>query len=83
MSLPELRAEPAELAGLYEILVPRHEHRRSDTDVRLYVRLRARDACEYCLKPTVGQVFDVDHVIPPGKWSRYVDRAIAGLEPIS
>jgi hypothetical protein len=26
------------------------------------VRLRANDACEYCLHPTVGQ-FHIDHII--------------------
>ena len=33
-------------------------------------RLRARDACEYCLLPTTS-VFYVEHIIPPGLWSVY------------
>jgi hypothetical protein len=33
----------------------------------LFVRLRARDACEYCLLPTTVH-FEIDHVIPARLW---------------
>jgi hypothetical protein len=45
-------------------------HDPQDSLVRQIVRLRARDACEYCLLPTTGQ-FQIDHVIPAALWSTY------------
>ena len=53
--------------GLLEQLAGRSTHSAHDELVRLVVRLRARDACEYCLMPTVGQ-FQVDHIIPVSVW---------------
>jgi len=38
--------------------------------IRQIVRLRARDACEYCLGPTTGQ-YQIDHVIPEARWLDY------------
>jgi len=53
-----------------------------DAVVRQVVRLRARDVCEYCLQPTVGQ-FQVDHVIPAALWSDYMaGRLNAAIQPI-
>jgi 5-methylcytosine-specific restriction endonuclease McrA len=57
---------------------PRHDVR--DEMVRLAVRLRARDACEYCLLPTVGQ-FHVDHIIPPARWDDYAGSRIRVVAP--
>jgi 5-methylcytosine-specific restriction endonuclease McrA len=48
--------------------------------VRLAVRARAGDACEYCLLPTIGQ-FNVDHIIPPGLWQAYIAGRIRGVPP--
>jgi len=54
-----------------------------DAVVRQIVRLRARDACEYCLHPTAGQ-FEIDHVIPGGLWTGYVaGRLTAALRPVA
>jgi len=54
-----------------------------DALVRQIARLRARDACEYCLHPTNGQ-FEIDHIIPEALWSDYIaGRLDAALQPIS
>jgi len=44
------------------------------------VRLRANDACEYCLLPTVG-TFNVEHIIPPRLWGDYVAGRLPGIVP--
>jgi hypothetical protein len=44
------------------------------------VRLRARDACEYCLLPTTGQ-FQIDHIIPPALWDDYLAGRLQPLRP--
>ncbi len=44
------------------------------------MQLRARDACEYCLLPTSG-TFNVEHIIPPGKWPDYVAGRLPGVYP--
>jgi hypothetical protein len=46
----------------------------------LAVRLRARDACEYCLAPTAG-LFHVDHVVPAALWPAYRAGRLPGLRP--
>lgn len=61
---------PTRLVLLRE-LAGRTRHDPHDEYVRLAVRLRARDAWEYCLLPTAG-AFHVDHVIPPALWNSYV-----------
>jgi 5-methylcytosine-specific restriction endonuclease McrA len=48
--------------------------------VRLAVRARAGDACEYCLLPNLGR-FQIDHIIPPARWLEYVAGRISGLVP--
>ncbi|HEY7067076.1 MAG TPA: HNH endonuclease [Chloroflexota bacterium] len=53
-----------------------------DPMVRLAVRLRARDACEYCLWPTIGQ-FHIDHIIPPALWHDYVANQLTAVRPIT
>jgi hypothetical protein len=63
--------EPPTLPVLLRELAERTRHDPLDEYVRLAVRLRARDACEYCLLPTTG-AFHVDHIIPPALWSSYV-----------
>jgi 5-methylcytosine-specific restriction endonuclease McrA len=53
-----------------------------DPLVRQVARLRARDACEYCLHPMTGQ-FEIDHIIPVALWSNYiVGRLDAAIQPI-
>jgi hypothetical protein len=53
-----------------------------DEKVRLAVRLRAREACEYCLMPSTGQ-FHIDHIIPVSGWDEYTagDLKELGREP--
>lgn len=46
------------------------------------VRLRAHDACEYCLLPTVS-MFHVEHIIPPGLWADYVSDRVSDVRPQS
>lgn len=58
------------LAALLEELGRQERNDPHDEGVRLAVRLRARDACEYCLMPTAGQ-FHIDHIIPPSHWEHY------------
>jgi hypothetical protein len=60
-------SEPSALQGLLQDLAGQERHSPRSDVVRLVVRLRARDACEYCLLPTVGQ-FHVAHVVPPSAW---------------
>src|SRR5579871_2537107 len=55
-------------------------HRADNADVREVVRLRAGDACEYCLLPTTG-AFEVEHIIPPGTWDDYLAGRLRGLRP--
>lgn len=42
-------------------------HSPQDALIRQIVRLRARDRCEYCLHPTMGQ-FQIDHILPSARW---------------
>jgi hypothetical protein len=63
--------EPPTLAALLRQLAGRARHDPHDEIVRLAVRLRARDVCEYCLLPTTGP-YHVDHIIAPALWSSYV-----------
>lgn len=46
----------------------RRVHGPANRDVRSVVRLRAGDACEYCLLPTIG-AFHIDHIIPASLWN--------------
>lgn len=46
--------------------------------VRDAVRLRAGDACEYCLHPTSGQ-FHVEHIIPQGLWQDYAANRLSSV----
>lgn len=55
-------------------------HDPHNMDVREVVRLRANDACEYCLLPTVGK-FEVEHIIPAGLWTDYVGERLPGVQP--
>jgi hypothetical protein len=48
----------------------------------LAVRLRARDACEYCLLPTSGQ-FQIDHIIPPALWHDYLAGRLRPIQTAS
>ncbi|MBI3972249.1 MAG: HNH endonuclease [Chloroflexi bacterium] len=68
------------LRALFDALAAYPGHDVHDDIVRLVVRLRARDACEYCLLPTVGQ-FHVDHIVPPGLWDAYAAGRIPTVTP--
>jgi len=69
------------LAVLLRELEVRRQHNPHDVLVRRVVRLRAGDACEYCLHPTVGQ-FHIDHIIPADLWADYIVDRIPSLPPI-
>jgi hypothetical protein len=58
----------------------RRVHSSRHPDVREVVRLRAGDACEYCLLPTLGR-FHLEHIIPPGLWDRYRAGRLSGVPP--
>jgi hypothetical protein len=55
-------------------------HDPHNPDVREVVRLRANDACEYCLLPTIS-TFEVEHVIPPRLWDDYLAGRLPGVRP--
>lgn len=55
-------------------------HSSRNPDVRDVVRLRAHDACEYCLLATIGR-FNIEHIIPPGLWLDYIAGRLPGLAP--
>lgn len=57
---------------LLERLANEAPHDPSDAEVRLVVRTRARDVCEYCLMPTLAR-FEVDHIVPVSRWREYFD----------
>jgi len=59
----------------------RERHSPRDDIVRLAVRLRARDACEYCLLPTTSQ-FHVEYVIPPARWDAYAHGQLPAVPPL-
>ena len=67
--------EPPGLQHLFELLHRRQSNDPRDPDVRLVVRARARDACEYCLMPTISQAH-VDHIVPENRWSAFVARSL-------
>ena len=55
-------------------------HSPGNADVRELVRLRAGDACEYCLLPVAG-AFEGEHIIPSGRWDDYTAGRLQGLRP--
>ncbi len=57
-------------------------HSPRNPDVREAVRLRANDACEYCLLPTVAR-FNIEHIIPPDLWQDYVVGRLPGVSPVT
>lgn len=59
----------------------RTTHSPRNPDVRDIVRLRANDACEYCLLPTISK-FQIEHIIPQQLWREYVDGRQPGVPPI-
>jgi hypothetical protein len=63
--------EPQGLRALLAELGARERHAPRDDIVRLAVRMRARDACEYCLLPTTSE-FHVEAVVPPLLWDEYL-----------
>lgn len=72
-------AHPA-LARRIADLLRRSVHHRHNEEVRAVVSLRARDACEYCLQPTSAP-FNVEHIIPPGRWADYIAGRLRGVPP--
>ena len=73
--------EPSGLRALLRELEGRERHTPRDDIVRLAVRLRARDACEYCLLPTTSQ-FHVEYVIPPVRWDAYAHGRLPAVPPL-
>ena len=71
---------PAPLDDLLRRLAGRTIHGPHHPEVRLAVRLRARNACEYCLLPTIGR-FEVDHIIPAKSWADYAAGRLHGVRP--
>jgi len=69
---------PHSLRGRIVALGRHAAHNAQNQDVRDVVRLRALDACEYCLMPTSGQ-FEVDHIVPQARWADYQANAYAAL----
>lgn len=67
---------PLNLVERLSILYRRAVHSPRNPDVRDVVRLRAGDACEYCLLPTIGH-FNIEHIIPPSSLEGLPDRAFA------
>jgi len=57
-------------------------HSPRNPDVREAVLLRANDACEYCLLPTVGK-FNIEHIIPPDLWDDYIGGRLPAVAPVS
>lgn len=53
-------------------------HDPHNSDVREVVRLRANDACEYCLLPTTSK-FEVEHIIPRHLWDNYLADLLPGV----
>jgi len=72
---------PPGLAQREAALRRRAVHSSHNTDVREVVRLRASDACEYCLLPT-AVAFEVEHIIPRGLWDTYMAGLLPGLHPL-
>lgn len=54
-------------------------HSPLDDTVRQCVQVRARDACEYCLMPSLSQ-FHVDHIVPRSRWRQYLNGTLL-IEP--
>jgi len=61
-------------------LLRRAVHSPDNREVRAVVRLRARDACEYCLLPTTN-AFHIEQIIPPALWEDYVEGRLPGVAP--
>jgi len=57
-------------------------HDPHDDRVRVGVAGRANGHCEYCLLKTGGQ-FQIDHIIPPALWKRYVAGTLAAVPLIA
>jgi len=66
--------------GLLQELTSRDRHDPHDGLVRLIVRSRARESCEYCLAPALGQ-FHLDHIIPGKCWKQYTEGKLVPLLP--
>jgi hypothetical protein len=71
---------PHTLSALLQELEGQVRNNPHDERVRLAVRLRALDACEYCLMPTTGQ-FHVDHIIPSSQWEDYLGSRLREVPP--
>jgi len=72
---------PPPLPGLERritALMRRAVHDQENAEVREVVRLRAHNACEYCLMTTETR-FHVDHIIPPDLWDLYIIGRLASV----
>ncbi len=70
--------QPPHIDERVAALLRRAVHSPRNPDVRDVVRLRAGDACEYCLLPTIGR-FNVEHIIPPLLWEDYRAGRLSGV----
>ncbi len=70
--------QPPHLDERVAALLRRAAHGPRNPNVRDVVRLRAGDACEYCLLPTIGR-FNVEHIIPPLLWEDYRAGRLSGV----
>jgi len=73
---------PPNLAERLSVLNQRAAHSPRNPAVRDVVRLRAGDACEYCLLPTIGR-FNIEHIVPPHLWKDYQAGRLPGVLPHS
>lgn len=76
----EVVIEPTGLRALLREIGEQERHAPRDDVVRLAVRMRARDACEYCLLPTNAH-FHVEPIVPPLVWDDYRAGALESLPP--
>jgi hypothetical protein len=65
------------LRGRIAALGRRDVHDPQNQDVRDVVRLRALDACEYCLMPTASN-FHIEHIVARTNWSAYQRGTLRG-----
>lgn len=68
------------LQALLLQLENQRRHSPHSSLVRRAVRLRARNACEYCLRQTINP-FHIDHIVPVDLWQPYIAGQIVGASP--
>ena len=78
---PGVSQLPPALQARLEALQARAQNNPHDASVRQIAAARARDACEYCLLPTLGE-FHIEQIIPRVRWDLYVRGEVPGLPPL-